>query len=146
MLMLNIGLHSQHYWKHLLLSALIAICCATIGFCSSDTVKQEMTAAVNAVRPALIRIHVVSATYSQGRESKVESSGSGVIISPDGYAITNHHVAGDAERIVCTLADKRELEAKLIGTDPLSDIAVIKLINPDKKTFSICQIWRFIKN
>lgn len=111
----------------------ITFAAAVAAFC--DDVKQEMTTAVAAVRPALIRIHVVSTDYSQGRETKSESAGSGVIISPDGFAITNHHVAGDAERMVCTLADKREVEAKLIGTDPLADIAIIKLASPDGKPF-----------
>ena len=106
---------------------------AVPGIC--DDVKQEMTTAVAAVRPALIRIHVVSTNDSQGRETKSESAGSGVIISPEGYAITNHHVAGDAERMFCTLADKREVEAKLVGTDPLADIAIIKLSSPDAKPF-----------
>lgn len=103
--------------------------------CSADEIKQEMGAAVAAVRPALIRIHVVSADYAQGRQIKMEGAGSGVIISPEGYAVTNHHVAADAERIVCTLADKREVDAKLVGTDPLADIAVLKLISPDGKSF-----------
>ncbi len=87
------------------------------------------------MRAALIRIHIVSAEYRQGREIKAESSGSGVIISSDGYAVTNHHVTQDAERITCTLADRREVEAKLVGADPLADIAVIKLDSPDGKAF-----------
>ena len=103
--------------------------------CSADEIKRETTTAVEAVRPALIRILIVAADYRQGREMKTESAGSGVIISPEGYAITNHHVAMDAKRIVCTLADKREVEAALVGTDPLADIAVIKLNSPDKKPF-----------
>ena len=97
--------------------------------------KREMTAAVEAVRPCLVRIQVVSADYRQGRELKTESFGSGVIISPDGYAVTNHHVAMDAERIICTLADKRQVDAKLVGTDAMADIAVIKLVSPDGKPF-----------
>ncbi|MCL5103523.1 MAG: PDZ domain-containing protein [Armatimonadetes bacterium] len=102
---------------------------------ASDDVTRQTNAAVDAVRPALIMIHMVSADFRQGRELKAESAGSGVIISPKGYAVTNHHVAADAERIVCTLADKREVEAKLVGTDPLADIAVIKLASPDGKPF-----------
>ena len=97
---------------------------------SSNGAKQEITSAVTAVRPALVRIHVVSADYRQGREFKVESFGSGVIIDSAGHVVTNAHVTMDAEHIVCTLADKREVDAKLVGTDPLSDIAVIKLSPP----------------
>jgi len=102
---------------------------------AADDVKQEMNAAVTAVRPALIRILVAAAEYDQGRQMKTESAGSGVIISPEGYAVTNHHVAMNAQHIVCTLSDKREVDAKLVGTDPLADIAVIKLLSSDGKPF-----------
>jgi serine protease Do len=56
-------------------------------------------------------------------------SGSGVIISKDGYIVTNNHVVKDADKngIKVTLTDKREFNAKLIGTDPNTDIAVIKI-------------------
>ena len=53
--------------------------------------------------------------------------GSGVIISPDGYIITNNHVVEGATDIKVTLSDRRIFPAKLIGTDPLTDLAVIKI-------------------
>jgi serine protease Do len=53
--------------------------------------------------------------------------GSGVIISPDGYIITNNHVVDGATDIKVTLSDRRILPAKLIGADPLTDLAVIKI-------------------
>jgi len=53
--------------------------------------------------------------------------GSGVIISSDGYIITNNHVIEDAQNIKVILNDKREFEAKLIGTDPSTDIALLKV-------------------
>ncbi|MBR1517088.1 MAG: trypsin-like peptidase domain-containing protein [Bacteroidales bacterium] len=53
--------------------------------------------------------------------------GSGVIISPDGYIVTNNHVVQDAERISVTLNDKRTLPAQLIGHDPATDLALIKI-------------------
>ena len=53
--------------------------------------------------------------------------GSGVIISVDGYIITNNHVIEDAQNIKVILNDKREFEAKLIGTDPSTDIALLKV-------------------
>lgn len=54
-------------------------------------------------------------------------TGSGVIVTPDGYVITNNHVVDGADKVEVELADKRVLQAKVIGTDPPSDIAVIKL-------------------
>jgi len=53
--------------------------------------------------------------------------GSGVIISPDGYIVTNNHVVEDADEIDIVLNDKREFKAKLIGTDPSTDVALIKI-------------------
>jgi len=55
------------------------------------------------------------------------ASGSGFIFQDDGYIITNHHVIEDADQIIVRLADRREFEAKLIGSDPLSDVALLKI-------------------
>jgi serine protease Do len=64
----------------------------------------------------------------QRPESRVEHGlGSGVIISPDGYIVTNNHVIDGAVDIRVTMTDRRVLPAKLIGTDPLTDLAVIKI-------------------
>jgi serine protease Do len=54
-------------------------------------------------------------------------TGSGVIVSPDGYILTNNHVAGEADTINVKLADGREFKARRIGTDPETDLAVIKI-------------------
>ena len=83
--------------------------------------------AIQGVYPALVRLHVISVMPNGGREVKRESSGSGVVISPEGYVITNHHVAARAERLECVFADKQRIEATLVGTDPLADIAVLRL-------------------
>jgi serine protease Do len=56
-----------------------------------------------------------------------QSLGSGFIISADGYLLTNHHVIADAETIIVRLADRRELEAKVIGSDKRSDVALLKI-------------------
>jgi Do/DeqQ family serine protease len=59
------------------------------------------------------------------------SSGSGVIMSPDGYIVTNHHVIDKSTDIKVTLADKREYKAKLVGSDPSTDIALLKIDESD---------------
>jgi len=91
---------------------------------------------VERFKPSLVRIHVVEGSPSEGREVKSQSFGSGVIISPDGYVVTNHHVAGNARWLSVTLSNKEQVEAKLIGTDALSDIAVIKLAPPASGTYT----------
>lgn len=60
------------------------------------------------------------------------SLGSGFIISEDGYVITNYHVVREADEIVVRMSDRSELKAELIGSDPRSDIAVLKVSAPDK--------------
>jgi serine protease Do len=59
--------------------------------------------------------------------SEVKSLGSGFIISPDGYILTNQHVVKDADEIVVRLQDRRELVAKVVGSDKRSDIALLKI-------------------
>jgi len=61
------------------------------------------------------------------RMPKQEGAGSGFIIAPDGLILTNNHVVEDADKITVKLADKREFAAKVIGTDPQSDVALIKI-------------------
>ncbi len=62
-----------------------------------------------------------------GRFGRQQGAGSGFIISQDGLILTNHHVVGDADRVTVKLSDGREFTAKTIGTDPPSDVAVIKI-------------------
>ncbi|MEN6458988.1 MAG: PDZ domain-containing protein [Thermoguttaceae bacterium] len=89
--------------------------------------RREIEPAIQKVYPALVRIYVVAEEPRDGRMARQRGAGSGAIISPEGYIVTNHHVAGNATRITCTLADGEEVEATKIGTDPMADIAVLKL-------------------
>ncbi|RPH65751.1 MAG: hypothetical protein EHM78_24860, partial [Myxococcaceae bacterium] len=83
--------------------------------------------AIARVYPSLVQIHVLSTHTEGGRERKSGATGSGVIISAEGHVITNHHVVGRATSIRVVLPTREELQASLVGTDPLSDIAVIQL-------------------
>ena len=63
----------------------------------------------------------------EGRSEPLSSLGSGFIISDDGYVISNYHVVKDADEVVVRLSDRREFVATIVGTDPRSDIAVLKV-------------------
>ena len=113
-----------------LLAAVVSVAAEWLGG-SAATVDR----AVARVTPALVRIEVVSTRFQSGRAVKQETGGSGVIVRKDGYILTNHHVAGHATRLVCILSSNEEIEAELVGTDALSDLAVLHL-KPDKaRTF-----------
>ena len=63
----------------------------------------------------------------RGQQREAQSLGSGFIISEDGYVLTNNHVVADADEIIVRLPDRSELEAKSVGADPRSDVAVLKV-------------------
>jgi serine protease Do len=63
----------------------------------------------------------------QPREQAQEASGTGFIVSKDGYILTNNHVVADADKVTVTLLDKRSFDAKVVGRDPTTDVAVIKI-------------------
>ncbi len=65
--------------------------------------------------------------HGQKREYKTSALGSGVIVSEDGYILTNNHVVKDVDEIKVILYDKREFKGRIIGTDPKSDLAIVKV-------------------
>ncbi len=73
----------------------------------------------------------------QPREYRQSGQGSGFIVSEDGYILTNHHVIGDADVITVKLHDGSEYEAKIVGSDEKSDIAVIKIDGNDLPTLKV---------
>lgn len=113
----------------------------------SNSRKNIITETVQKVSPAIVGINVIEirkyndpfssffddpffrqffgnrGNYNQ----KVQGLGSGYIISPDGYIVTNDHVAGNASEITVTMTDGTHHEAKLIGSDPVSDICLLKI-------------------
>jgi serine protease Do len=70
------------------------------------------------------------------KEQKRKSLGSGFIVSPDGYILTNNHVVEKADEVTVTLLDKEEFKAKVVGTDPKIDIALIKIDTKKKLTYA----------
>jgi serine protease Do len=79
------------------------------------------------VFPALVCVKVVFEEYERGERKQRQALGSGVLISPDGYIVTNNHVVEKSTRIKCILYDRRLLPAKLIGRDKDTDLALIKI-------------------
>lgn len=92
-----------------------------------EDLRQMIELARDQVFPALVNIHVSTVNYWGGKERKGAATGSGTIISKEGYVVTNQHVTNKGKKFRCTLADKQEITAELVGEDPLTDLAVIKL-------------------
>src|SRR5580704_2854169 len=65
--------------------------------------------------------------YNMPRDSREKALGSGVIVSPEGYVLTNNHVVDGATDVRVTLSDKREFQARVVGADPKTDVAVLKV-------------------
>lgn len=92
-----------------------------------------------AVKPAVVFINIVETTTGDSGQSdffgfsaprvprKVEGAGSGFIVTEDGYILTNNHVVGNASKINVTLSDGRKFKAEVVGKDPETDIALIKI-------------------
>lgn len=72
-----------------------------------------------------------------GRQREAQSLGSGFIISADGYVLTNNHVVTGADEIIVRLADRSELEATLIGGDPRTDVALLKIAGKNLPTLKV---------
>jgi len=88
---------------------------------------EQIAAARDRVFPALVNIRATTVQYWGGKDIKSGSNGSGTIITPEGHIVTNHHVVADGVKFKVTLADKTEVEADLVGQDPLTDLAVLKI-------------------
>ena len=89
-----------------------------------DAYSRAVITVVDAVGPAVVSIS--AGTQPRGSEPGQIGAGSGVIIAPDGYILTNDHVVHNARNLAVTLTDVTTLPATLVGTDPATDLAVIR--------------------
>ncbi len=94
--------------------------------------RQIISRAKSEVFPALIFVKPIVEDYGSGEKKQQEVFGSGVILSPDGYAVTNWHVVDKAVTINCVLCDKRQVPVELIGSDRDTDLALLKLPAPEE--------------
>jgi len=130
---------------------------STVSVNDSITSSREtaITRAVDVATPAIVSINVIEVQqvvyqnpfsdflqdpffeqFFSHRQSKiierhVQSLGSGFVISPDGYIVTNHHVAGNALKVTVSLSDGQTLDAELIGADIATDLALLK-VSPEE--------------
>jgi serine protease Do len=93
----------------------------------SDELTQRIAEIRRRVYPALVNISTVKRFFQQGHARRTSAAGSGIVVSPDGYVLTNYHVASHATRILCRLPSGEELEARVVTDDPLTDLSVLKL-------------------
>jgi S1-C subfamily serine protease len=95
-----------------------------------DDPEPDDTAALDAYSRAVItvaeRLAPSVAALRVSRRGRPRGSGSGVVITADGFALTSAHVVAGGDRVLATLADGREVSAEIVGSDPLSDLAVLR--------------------
>jgi serine protease Do len=105
-----------------------------------DSRQNALTKAIERVSPAVVGINVTEVREYQEQDpfwrffygdrvyqEKVQSLGSGWIMSADGYIITNHHVAGNAKEIIITMSNGEKHDARLVGSDKTTDVALLKM-------------------
>jgi serine protease Do len=102
---------------------------AVVNISSSKVVKQTAQAMPEGVDPFFRQFfgNDFGQKFNVPQDRREKALGSGVIISPEGYILTNNHVVEGATEVTVTLHDKREMKARVVGTDPRTDIAVLKI-------------------
>jgi S1-C subfamily serine protease len=101
--------------------------------------SEEASALVEKVGPAVVHVRVLR------ERGPATATGSGVLVTPDGYALTNSHVVHGATGVEATTADGRTLLADLVGEDPATDLAVLRLASPDRLAFAPLGDSNFLK-
>lgn len=140
------AINPAHILKALLLLAAVAVQAVAAQPLTESRGLPTLAPLVNAVTPAVVNISVITRSPLEDNplfrdpffrrffnlpdrpQRKEQSAGSGVIVdAARGYVLTNNHVIKDAEQVVVTLKDRRQFQAKLVGTDPGTDVAVLQI-------------------
>jgi S1-C subfamily serine protease len=96
-----------------------------------DNYSRTIAKVVRQVSPSVVNIEISRKVRTPRGEQEAHGGGSGFIFTPDGFALTNSHVVHDADKIEVTLADGSHYHARLIGDDPETDLAVIRIEGSD---------------
>jgi S1-C subfamily serine protease len=102
-----------------------------------DAYSKAVVSAADRVSPAVVKLDVKRRVETRGGQREVAGSGSGFLFTPDGLILTNSHVAGGASRIKVALPDGQLFEASLVGDDPHTDLAVIRVSGSKLPTASL---------
>ena len=94
-----------------------------------DSYSRAVVGAVKEVGPSVVHVHVKQNVASRHSQDKGEASGSGLIIAPDGYLVTNSHVVENAASIDVSLSDGSSVRADIIGQDKATDIALLRILS-----------------
>jgi serine protease Do len=97
------------------------------GGASAQSLQERILLARDKVTPSLVNVQPITDVYSSGERRSATGVGSGFIFDGAGHVITNYHVAGRAKRLIITLSNKQRVPGVVVGEDPLTDIAVLKL-------------------
>lgn len=92
-----------------------------------DAYSRAVISVVELVAPAVVAINVQKRDPTEYQQA--EGGGSGVVIAPDGFILTNNHVVENVSKVSVTLTDGRSMEASIVGTDPATDLAVIRVFS-----------------
>ncbi|HET9018766.1 MAG TPA: trypsin-like peptidase domain-containing protein [Acetobacteraceae bacterium] len=134
--------HPRRAFQAILLVLLLAACQPAVG-----AGPESFAPMIRRVLPAVVNIRITETVTSQddpfaflppelqqqfrerfhSRREKMQGAGAGFIIDPSGYIVTNYHVVGNADQIIVDLADGTELPARVVGTDELTDVALIRV-------------------